>query len=138
MDTWVQLAVQVPLIAAFIYFVLERGKQDAAERKDRNEAWLSDLRLRDEQWRAFLRQRDEQWGELLQQMQGSFTVQSAATIEQLKANEKQLQAVGIEIRSSQIKYAQLEQMLLVSLNDINNSLRTKPRESNDNRGSGNK
>ncbi len=45
---WEQIAVQLPIVAAFVWFVLEMDKRNAAY-----------AAKRDEQWRAFLKHQSE-------------------------------------------------------------------------------
>lgn len=133
-DPWLSLLIQVPLVGILVYFVLETRKQEAAERVERNGLLLADLSRRDEQWRTFLAQRDEQWRGTLREIQDTTALTYSAIIKQLEACDAQMVAFNAEIRASQVKFTQLEQVLVLSLDDmrrvtgtpLNKSMRKRP------------
>ena len=43
MESWVQLLIQIPLVGAFMWFVLEQQKRDTQERAARDTAWQTFL-----------------------------------------------------------------------------------------------
>jgi hypothetical protein len=43
MAGWEQIAIQVPIVAAFIWYVLEMDKRNASYSKERDEQWRSFL-----------------------------------------------------------------------------------------------
>lgn len=57
---WENLAIQIPIVAAFIWFVLEMDKRNAAY-----------AARRDEQWRAFLAEQSKQSAEALNKATGA-------------------------------------------------------------------
>ena len=54
MEPWLQLLIQIPLVGAFMWFVLKQQERDAAERKERQEREASERAARDAAWQAFL------------------------------------------------------------------------------------
>lgn len=58
MEQWITLLLQVPLVAVFIWFVLERDKRDAATAAAREQREQTADAQREEQWRTFMLERD--------------------------------------------------------------------------------
>jgi len=114
-DSWVQLLVQIPLVGAVIYLVLEQGKQTTAERRELTDLWIEDSRNREAQWREFLKQRDEQLLSTLRDMKESHALSNAAVLKQLESTEARTEALTVEVRAMHIKFAQLEQTVVLSL-----------------------
>jgi hypothetical protein len=54
MEHWLQILLQIPLVAAFMWFVLERDKRDRDERDKRDQRDQEYRQLRDQEWRDFL------------------------------------------------------------------------------------
>lgn len=115
---WVQLILQVPLVAAFIFFVLENNKHEARERVERNALLLSDMQQRDEQWRQFLTQRDEQWVQTLKNIQDTNTLTYGAVIKQLDSCDARMDAIQLDLRTANVRFVQLEKTLLMSLDQM--------------------
>jgi len=111
----VQLLVQIPLVGAVIYLVLEQGKQTTAERRELTDLWIEDSRNREAQWREFLKQRDEQLLSTLRDMKESHALSNAAVLKQLESTEARTEALTVEVRAMHIKFAQLEQTVVLSL-----------------------
>lgn len=119
MEAWLQqLLIQVPFAGIVIYFMLKHGDQDAKERQERNREWAAEVKQRDEQWREFLKQRDEQWIAALAQTNEAYTLINAAIVKQLAATEEQLKMLTIETKATQIKLAQMEQCLVLSVDQL--------------------
>lgn len=51
---WTQLVVQLPLVAAFIWYTLELAKRDGAARAARDAAWRDFMREQQAHWQAFI------------------------------------------------------------------------------------
>lgn len=58
MEQWITLLLQVPLVAVFIWFVLERDKRDAVMSAAREQREQTADAQREEQWRTFMLERD--------------------------------------------------------------------------------
>ncbi|MBN2005807.1 MAG: hypothetical protein JXA21_20790 [Anaerolineae bacterium] len=129
MEEWLQqLLLQVPFACVVIYFMLKHGDQDAKERQERNREWAEEARQRDAQWREFLQQRDERWIGLLDRMNEAYTMTNAAIVKQQEATGQQLKALAVEIKAAQVKLAQMEQFIVLSLGQwIERKSRAKPR-----------
>jgi len=54
MEPWLQLLIQIPLVGAFMWFVLKQQERDAAERNDRQEREAAERKERDAAWQTFL------------------------------------------------------------------------------------
>lgn len=125
MEVWLPLLTQVPLVAAFIYFVLEHNKQDATERHERNQEWAVEVQRRDEQWRGFLtqmnvnnEQMNQQWREFLTQIHEANELTMSAVLKQLESTDAQLRALAVEVKVAHIKFAQMEQFLVTTVDEM--------------------
>lgn len=78
---WTNLIIQLPIVAAFMYFMLKWQDSNAVTTAKQHEYWQDWLKKRDEdavrereEWREFIRSRDEQFrterAELLAAMKG--------------------------------------------------------------------
>ena len=113
-DPWIQLLIQVPLVAVFIYFVLEQGKQTATERRERTDLWIEDSRGRESQWREFIAHRDEQIIATLRDFKESITLETSFVMKQLEGSDARTDALIVEVKAMHIKFAQLEQVIVMS------------------------
>jgi hypothetical protein len=50
---WESVALQIPVVAIFVWFVLEKSKRDAEAAKERDAQWAEAAENRDAQWREF-------------------------------------------------------------------------------------
>jgi len=108
LEEWLpQLLLQVPFAGIVIYFMLKHGDQDAKERQER-----------DTQWREFLKQRDEQWIAALGRLNETYVSISGALVKQQEATNEQLKALAVEMKAAQIKYAQMEQFIVLSVDQL--------------------
>lgn len=115
MESWLQLLVQIPLVGAVIYLVLEQGKQATAERRELTDLWIEDSRNRETQWREFLKQRDEQLLSTLRDIKESYALSNAAVLKQLESTEARTEALTVEVKAMHLKFDQLEQTVFLSL-----------------------
>lgn len=58
---WVSLAIQIPLVVAFMWFVLEINKRSDLSNQNRDVLAAAANQKRDEEWRAFLTSQREQY-----------------------------------------------------------------------------
>ena len=117
-EPWLQLLIQVPLVAVFIYFVLEQGKQTATERRERTDLWIEDSRGRESQWREFIAHRDEQIIATLRDFKESITLETSFVMKQLEGSDARTDALIVEVKAMHIKFAQLEQVIVMSLEQM--------------------
>lgn len=80
MDVWMQLAIQIPIVIAFMYFMI-RWQSSQHEANERNhkmwQSWLdrmfAEQREERDEWRAWLRERDARWIAALTRLEAHIT-----------------------------------------------------------------
>lgn len=130
MDPW-QLLISVPLVAAFMWFELERDKRDKAERQERDRRDQEERESRDAMWRTTFQQleesnnrRDETWRQWIGQSQDTMEKFLESLGLQLKSVDVRVQACHTDIKGVGIKFSQMEIQVNLQLDEMRRTLNT--------------
>jgi hypothetical protein len=96
MDAIIQLLLQAPLVGLFIYYELQRSKQHASERQER-----------DVQWRDFLTEMLHSLEEALRELRTD-----------IASVDRRLDTLTPEIKAANIKFTQLELQVSMQLDAL--------------------